>query len=188
MVLDPGFKRLLFVPRAKHDEVHDKLKAYLKKYLDNSTAGDQRLGRDVRQPQTSRMDFFSQSVGERSSDEELYADNPEREGQRPEGSRVERDIDCEFSRYMVEPAANNARMDPLEWWRVNKERYPLLVDGIKSLLCIPASNVPAESTQSTAGFICNKTRASLLPENVSMLVFLKRNKHFVDELVHSVSD
>ena len=66
---------------------------------------------------------------------------------------------------------------PLKWWKNNSERFPMLIDGVKSLLAIPASNVPSESTFSTAGFIASKTRSALQPQNVNMLVFLRRNRH-----------
>lgn len=61
--------------------------------------------------------------------------------------------------------------DPLGWWKVNKSKFPLLSELAQKFLCIPATSVPSKCVFSTAGHIVNVKRASLLPENVNMLVF-----------------
>lgn len=80
----------------------------------------------------------------------------------------------EVEHFLKEPA-----LDPdcnaLEWWKSNAERFPTLSRLARQLLCIPATSVPSERIFSTSGNIVTKTRASLKPDNVDMLVFLNKN-------------
>ncbi|XP_039630381.1 zinc finger BED domain-containing protein 4-like [Polypterus senegalus] len=64
---------------------------------------------------------------------------------------------------------------PLTWWRENSSKYPLLSPLVKEYLSIPATSVPSERFFSTAGDIVTAQRSQLLPENVDMLIFLKKN-------------
>ena len=79
---------------------------------------------------------------------------------------------AEVSQYSSEPSTTN---DPLEWWRANSFRYPLLSHLAKKYLSIPATSVPSERVFSTAGNIVTKKRACLDPSTVNMLVFLAEN-------------
>ncbi len=64
---------------------------------------------------------------------------------------------------------------PLNWWRENRSKYPLLSPLAKAYLSIPATSVPSERVFSTAGDIVTAQRSQLLPEIVDMLIFLKKN-------------
>ena len=64
-------------------------------------------------------------------------------------------------------------VDPLQWWKLNEHRYPKLALLAKTCLCIPATSVPCEHLFSSAGYIVNKTRSSLEPNTVNMLVCLR---------------
>ncbi|KAL3066097.1 hypothetical protein OYC64_016110 [Pagothenia borchgrevinki] len=64
---------------------------------------------------------------------------------------------------------------PLAWWKQNSDRYPKLAFAAKHCLCVPATSTPSERIFSKAGYIVNKTRSSLLPENVDKLIFLAHN-------------
>ncbi|MBN3302803.1 ZBED4 protein, partial [Amia calva] len=64
---------------------------------------------------------------------------------------------------------------PLKWWRENGSQYPLLSPIAKAYLSIPATSVPSECVFSTAGNIVTAQRSQLLPENIDMLIFLKKN-------------
>ena len=60
-----------------------------------------------------------------------------------------------------------------DWWKLNEYRYPKLAFFAKTVLCIPATSVPCERLFSSAGYIVNKTRSSLEPNTVNMLVYLR---------------
>ena len=68
-----------------------------------------------------------------------------------------------------------ADTDPLCWWKTNASRYPYLSILARKFLCIPATSVPSERIFSAAGHIVSKLRASLSPENVDALLFLRQN-------------
>ena len=82
---------------------------------------------------------------------------------------LEEQLEIEISRYLGEESTSKS---PLEWWRENKRRYPLLSQLSARYLAIPATSVPCERVFST---IVNEKRACLLPTNVNMLVFLAEN-------------
>jgi len=65
--------------------------------------------------------------------------------------------------------------NPLNWWKLNSHGFPILASFVKTvgLLCVPATSVPCERLFSSSGYIVNKTRAALLPENVTSLVCLR---------------
>lgn len=71
--------------------------------------------------------------------------------------------------------ATKLQSGPLAWWKQNSDRYPKLAFAAKHLLCVPATSTPSERIFSKAGYIVNKTRSSLLPENVDKLIFLAHN-------------
>lgn len=64
----------------------------------------------------------------------------------------------------------------LRWWEKKAAHYPNLSRIAKKYLAIPSSSVPSERIWSLAVNIITKKRASLLPENLDMLVFLHYNR------------
>ena len=66
-----------------------------------------------------------------------------------------------------------ASVDPLQWWKLNEYRYPKLALFAKTVLCISATSTPCERLFSSAARIVNKTRSSLEPNTVNMLVCLR---------------
>ena len=59
---------------------------------------------------------------------------------------------------------------PLDWWKVNGNRFPLLAGLVRKYLAITATATPAERVFSVAGLIVSR----LSPEHVDMFVFLPR--------------
>ncbi|CAN0232733.1 unnamed protein product, partial [Ascophyllum nodosum] len=48
--------------------------------------------------------------------------------------------------------------DPLDWWRINAVKFPLLAALVRRLLTIPASQAQSERVFSSAGQIVTQTR------------------------------
>ena len=65
--------------------------------------------------------------------------------------------------------------NPLSWWKQNQSAFPHLANYAKCLLAIPGTSVPSERVFSVAGNIVTAQRANLSPDNVDILIFLKKN-------------
>ena len=91
--------------------------------------------------------------------------------------KVKAEVANQFSCFLDEPIVASFHEDPLVWWRSKINRYPALEIGVRTLFCIPATSAPVERVFSSAGNIVDTKRASLLPQNVDMLVFMYTNKH-----------
>ena len=68
--------------------------------------------------------------------------------------------------------------DPLAWWKVNDKKFPHIAMMARCYLAVPATSVPSERVFSTAGDIVTAKRSCLNPENVDILIFLKKNMSF----------
>ena len=76
--------------------------------------------------------------------------------------------------YLGEPVIGRGE-DQLKYWRENKGRFPSLAPLAQAYLSAPCTSVESERLFSLAGNIVTDHRASLDPENVEMLLFVKKN-------------
>ena len=81
----------------------------------------------------------------------------------------------ELDLFMAEKATAS---DPLEWWKNRQYLYPRISRIAKKILCVPSSSVSSERVFSLAGNVVNKKRSQLAPENINMMIFLKKNRQF----------
>ncbi|CAD6211034.1 GSCOCG00010951001-RA-CDS, partial [Cotesia congregata] len=65
--------------------------------------------------------------------------------------------------------------DPIQWWKKESIKYPLLSMMARRYLPIPSTSVESERLFSTAGDIVTEKRNSLSPDNVARLLFLNKN-------------
>ena len=65
----------------------------------------------------------------------------------------------EVQRYKMEKKVA-ASVDSLQWWKLNKYRYPKSAFFAKTLLCVPATSVPCKRLFSSAGYFA-KVRTQL---------------------------
>ena len=91
--------------------------------------------------------------------------------------KLKAEVGNQFECFLDEPIVGDFNEDPLGWWRNKLHRYPALEIGVRTLFCIPATSAPVERVFSSAGNIVDTKRASLLPQNVDMLLFMYTNKH-----------
>ena len=80
----------------------------------------------------------------------------------------------EIVRYMTVDRVSS-KIDPIAWWKGNSMLFPSLSCLAGKILSTPATSVPSERVFSAAGFVVNKQRSSLAPENVDRLIFLNKN-------------
>lgn len=76
----------------------------------------------------------------------------------------------EIERYFSRPMAANV-VEPLEWWRLNNTKYPVMAILARKYLAIPASSVASERMFSFAGGVCTDKRNRLSDDAVSDIVF-----------------
>jgi len=113
-----------------------------------------------------------------SSNEESHHINEVKSGRKKlmdlddESDGICENTSIEIYTYKLEKRIPDAA-DPLLWWKANEHRFTRLGALAKSILCIPATSVPCERLFTSAGYIVNKLRSSLLPDNVNLLVCLR---------------
>ena len=74
---------------------------------------------------------------------------------------------------MFKPSSPDS--NPLKWWKLHENQFPLLARVAKKILCVPATSVPSERVFSTAGDIVTASRANLKWYHVDKMIFLKHN-------------
>jgi hypothetical protein len=84
------------------------------------------------------------------------------------------DSDSEYVMYENEKEIHRNE-NPLEWWRVNKIRYPRMSEMAYKYLCIAATSTPSERMFSASGHLTSDRRSRLTPENANLLLFLHKN-------------
>ncbi|KAL3848453.1 hypothetical protein ACJMK2_019310 [Sinanodonta woodiana] len=88
----------------------------------------------------------------------------------------------ELDAYLAEPIQPRVTppLDPIEYWKLNQRKYPILADCAQSFLATPASSVESERSFSSASDICKDKRSSLAPHKLEQLLFLKKNLSVVN--------
>lgn len=64
---------------------------------------------------------------------------------------------------------------PLQYWGVNKVRFPTLAKMSRKFLSAPCSSVGSERLFSSVSHIVDETRNRITPEHAEMLLFIKKN-------------
>lgn len=62
-------------------------------------------------------------------------------------------LDGELQQYLSEPVIDRRMGKPLEWWKQNEKRFPILAPLSRKFLCPPPSSVPSERVFSEVGAI-----------------------------------
>jgi hypothetical protein len=81
-------------------------------------------------------------------------------------------LDKELYDYLNEPVKN---IEPIQYWNINKDIFPMLFGVLKKLFCIPATSVPAETLFSHAGYNVWDRRNKLKPSNVNKMMVIYEN-------------
>ena len=88
----------------------------------------------------------------------------------------------ELDIYLDEGCIVGSDIDVLEYWKVNKHRFPRLVIMACDILSIPITTVASESTFSIGGRILHKYRNCLLPATVQALICTRNWLHGFKEV------
>ncbi|KAL7854971.1 hypothetical protein SRHO_G00033500 [Serrasalmus rhombeus] len=171
--LDPRFRRLKFLSPEEVLHVQTKVQ---------TMALAEKREMDVQQHgscSSTSTDTPGAESGPRATLlDSLLGSDGEDEDRASEGDDVQNQVRNEVLTYFGE--RNIAKeQNALQWWKANRDRYPILARLAKSYLCIPGTSTPSERLFSAAGNIVSKKRASLSQEHVDMLTFLHCNAKFL---------
>ena len=84
------------------------------------------------------------------------------------------DPDPEYTMYENEKEIHRSQ-NPLEWWALNRRKYPRLSQLAYRYVCIMATSASSERMFSTSGHITCDRRSRLTPDNANILLFLNKN-------------
>lgn len=170
--LDPRFRRLKFLSPAEVLQVQTKVQ---------TMALAVKREMDVQQhscSSTSTNTPAAESTPPATLLDSLLGSDDEDEDRASKGEDVQNQVRNEVLTYFG--GKNLAKEEnALQWWKANRDRYPMLARLAKSYLCIPGTSTPSERLFSAAGNIASKKRASLSQEHVDMLTFLHCNAKFL---------
>ncbi|KAG1695259.1 hypothetical protein DVH05_020639 [Phytophthora capsici] len=137
-----------------------------------------------RQPNTSRASVDSSSSGSDSSSTSCRF-----RGQRPPKRittpRLKYSDEKQQSAFHEASLFLTAKWDkkidggglaPLEWWSVNRSKYPALFEIARRVFTKPTSSATAERSWSIYKYIHSKLRNQLLSDTVQKLVFIYSNR------------
>lgn len=84
---------------------------------------------------------------------------------------VELEVETELDRYLEQQIDEEA--EPLLWWQVHSNEFPILSKMARDYLTIQATSVASEQAFSIAGNVITKTRNRLLPETARACLCVK---------------
>ncbi|KAK3916831.1 E3 SUMO-protein ligase ZBED1 [Frankliniella fusca] len=83
-------------------------------------------------------------------------------------------ITAEVEAYLATPTIDEDK-DPLEWWRENAEKFPMLLPVAKHYLGLAPTEVDSERVFSVGGNTCTKKRSNLLPDHLKEIIYIHDN-------------
>jgi hypothetical protein len=136
------------------------------------------------------LDMFDELNALRQAEEARDVGEAMQNPQQLGGDSYER-ASAELTLYKGEPMMplqkeDRTYNDPLAWWRLKAQKFPLLSELAIRYLCIPATSAPSERVFSTAGLTIAKERSRLDPTTANELVFLHESlpslKHYQESI------
>ena len=92
------------------------------------------------------------------------------------------DVQSQLDIYLDEGSYVGNDLDVLEYWKLNKHRFPELAIMACDILSIPITIVASESSFSIGGRILHKYRNCLLPKTVQALICTRNWLHDFKEI------
>ena len=163
--LDPRSRGLTYLP---DNNSHVALKAELLKHLscwltDHSSTNE---SEDANPPPSKKK----KNSKDKEYELDFFFGNDNSDTECPQSVLMQRELNTYFAE-----RPPPAETEPLCRWKTNAPRYPFVSIIARKFLWIPATSVPFERIFSAAGYVVSKLRASLSPENVDALLFLRQN-------------
>ena len=149
MLLNPRFKSLNFLSQAERNAIVHSVKEELASNLVTLDSGcgltassesDLTMGQLSQKPKKGKvMTLLSDVLGTDAAERDAASMNAAEMAHR------------EVTNYVAHVPAQDCR--PLEWWKENCQKLPLLAKLAKEYLWVPATSVPSERAFSLTGYI-----------------------------------
>ena len=190
-MLDPRFKNKSFIEPSINDVVIKKT-IDLNKNSDDSQSQSQDSQSQIPCTQDQDLEYLSKFCVPLPDKSKKYVDqffDYDYEGAEPidaDTESLEDRVKLEMQNYLAcrlpkFGKGQKVKFNPIAWWKANQNTYPLLSKAVRYYLNIPASSAPSERIFSLASNTVTKKRATLLPDNVNMLIFLHHNYSYIPE-------
>ena len=76
-----------------------------------------------------------------------------------------------LDKYLKDPLVKRTpNFDVLQWWKMNKDKYPILAEVVKDLLAIPVTAVASESAFSTGVRTLSPHHNRLHPDTLEVIM------------------
>ncbi len=172
-VLDPRWKNFTFLQSSSYQQYVEtyacltKMSAFDAKLLSYIHLHDEYAANVAAHPNLSQWDSQQDMAAEDNTDffDLMIINQPVKFGG---------DSDPEFVMYENEKEIGRNE-NPLEWWRLNKSKYPRISKMAYRYLSIMASSAPSERMFSASGHLTSDKRSRLTPDNANLLLFLNKN-------------
>ena len=181
--LDPRSKHLGWLNESDQTLVWDELTAYLVSLMDElDAAAVAAAEREAKAQQAATSSSATTTSSARAEQEERDDDSTDMFAglalftSAPLAVTNATTVKDQLKQYRGLPDLKHSEKNPgnpLLWWQHNEHRAPIVAQGARRLLCIPATSASSERVFSTAGQVVHDKRTALKPENVGRLVFLK---------------
>ena len=180
-IVDPRFKKCKFLAAEKHIEIKAALTALVREVKekhdkqkdDNQVENtNSRPSGEASEPSGSGCQM-SQGIATKPSGLAILLGDEYTNNEDTESDQVLNEVES-----YLQGKPLDREESPLQWWKENSCRFPLISQVAKRYLTVPATSTPAERVFSTAGLTVTRLRASLTPEHVNMLVFLNKNAFY----------
>ena len=156
-LLDPRHKSLSII-------ADQNIKLALKNFVLSLLEAQSNTGNNIKQEQPSpakkQKSVFSYLDGDFSDDDEN-----------------ESSLESELDSYLVERVTKRGQKNPLQWWKINEEKFPNVAKLARKFLCIMGTSVPSERVFSIAGLTVTDKRSQLDPEAVDQIIFMNKVLH-----------
>ena len=129
----------------------------------------ERLSQDGLQAPTKKRGKFSSIFGTSSASSSISSTSTGT-------ASVSDQFKCELEIYLQYPSLDIDE-SPLQWWKLECKRLPLLSIAARKYLCICATSITSERVFSVGGQVVNSRRSFLKPHKVNALIFLAKNFH-----------
>lgn len=172
--LHPRYRSLKRFPEHLKNQCHRYIRRQIKLLREKANLEEDLHNKQSLEPQPKKMKKDSNLFTRFESDD----GDEENKNENSSSGSEEYDFDVkrsdELDRYLLMEIDKTAdAIEPLTFWKNNRNQFPLLSQYARSLLSIPATTTNVEREFSTAGLVLNQRRTTLKPTEVDKILLIR---------------